>query len=67
MGPYCKFCGRRCFVPFPKDAPPEILAAYRPGVSIVATCAEGQQFEKEATGYCLADIEAAIKEKRAHA
>ena len=67
MGPYCKFCGRRCFVPFPKETPAEILAAYRSGVAIIATCAEGQRYEKELTGYCLADIEAALKERRADA
>lgn len=61
MGPYCNFCGRRCFVPFPEGTPPEILAAYRPGVSIIATCAEGQRFEKEATGWCLDEIMAAIE------
>jgi hypothetical protein len=44
----------------PDGTPPEILAAYRPGVSIIATCIPGQAFEKESTGWCLADIEAAI-------
>lgn len=67
MGPYCMYCNGRCFIPFPQGTPAEILAAYRPGVSIIATCPGGQRFEKEATGYCLVDIEAAIEEQHLNA
>jgi hypothetical protein len=59
MGPYCKFCGRRCFVYLPNETPAHILKAY--GTSnIIATCHEGQQFEREKVGYCHDDIQAAI-------
>lgn len=58
MGPYCKFCQNRCFVHMPADAPPEALAAY--GTStIVATCAAGQAFEIERTGWSYDHIKAA--------
>jgi len=56
MGPYCKFCDLRCFVPFPEGTPAHIIGAYRPGVTIIATCPEGQAFEKKETGYCYSDI-----------
>jgi len=59
MGPYCKFCGMRCFVPFPQWTPEHIIKAYRayrPGVSIIATCKCGQEFEKKQTGYCYDNI-----------
>lgn len=56
MGPYCNFCQRRCFVYFPEHTPEHILKAYRPGITIIATCAEGQKFEKDKNGYCYDDI-----------
>ena len=65
MGPYCNFCGNRCFVPFPEGTPDHIYAAYkaaRPGVSIIATCPRGQQFEWKKIGYCYDDIQRAIAE-----
>lgn len=66
MGPYCKFCNRRCFVPFSEGTPKEALDAYSalaPDIiiSIIATCAEGQAYEKEKTGWCYHDIQKAIK------
>lgn len=61
MGPYCKFCGSRCFTYFPEQTPENILDAYTPGVSIIATCAAGQKFEQEKIGYCYDDIVAAIE------
>jgi hypothetical protein len=62
MGPYCKYCGQRCFVPFPQNTPEYILNSYRPGVSIIATCPGGQKFEKEKTGYCYDEIKAKVAE-----
>lgn len=59
MGPYCKFCGQRCFVHLPAQTPEHILRAYG-AVTIVATCPGGQRFEKERVGYCHNDIRAAI-------
>lgn len=59
MGPYCKFCGQRCFVPLPQKTPDYILVAYGT-VSIIATCKDGQVFERERHGYCYNDIWEAI-------
>jgi len=56
MGPYCNFCNQRCFTYLPEGTPQYILDAYRPGVTIIATCPGGQRFEKEKTGYCYDDI-----------
>lgn len=56
MGPYCRFCGRRCFCHFPQETPEHVLQAY--GTStIVATCRAGQAFEKRRVGYCYGDIQ----------
>jgi len=63
MGPYCKFCDRRCFTYFPEDTPDYILKAYRPGVTIIATCVEGQRFEKNTVGYCYDDIKKLVDRK----
>lgn len=61
MGPYCKFCGRRCFVHFPVDAPPEALAAWPPGSWILATCPSGQECDaKFSDGWSWSAICAAI-------
>jgi hypothetical protein len=56
MGPYCKFCGERCFVPFPEGTPKHILEAYG-SASIIATCRRGQEFERQKIGYCYDDIQ----------
>jgi hypothetical protein len=56
MGPYCKFCGNRCFIPMPENTPKEILSAYGTN-TIIATCEAGQKFEKEKIGYCYDDIQ----------
>lgn len=65
MGPYCNFCNRRCFVPFPKGTPQEVFDVYNKHkgvpVHIIATCSKGQAYEKEKTGWCLDDIRQAIK------
>jgi len=69
MGPYCKFCGQRCFTPLPMNTPPEALNAYRGNggldgrnrsIDIIATCPAGQAFEKERIGWCYDDIQAAL-------
>lgn len=60
MGPYCKYCGQRCFARLPWETPAHILRAYG-NVSIIATCSGGQKFEKETVGYCYADIQAHIQ------
>lgn len=49
MGPYCKFCGQRCFV-LNRMTHPER------GADILATCVPGQQFDKEQLGYCWDDV-----------
>ena len=61
MGPYCKFCGQRCFVPFPRYTPKPILGAYGTA-TIIASCPGGQAFEKKKYGYCLDDIKKFEKE-----
>lgn len=60
MGPYCKFCGQRCFVHVPAETPKHILEAYGKN-TIAATCPKGQELEKLCLGYCWADIQAAVK------
>lgn len=57
MGPYCEFCGHRCFVALTKETPVHILKAYGK-FSIAATCPGGQRLEKEKLGFCYADIKA---------
>ena len=64
MGPYCSFCQTRCFVHLPTDTPKEALKAYGT-CTIVATCARGQQFELERTGWNYTKIrQAVVKKKR---
>jgi hypothetical protein len=61
MGPYCRFCDQRCFVPIPAETPEHILQAYGgAGSMLVATCRRGQDFERKKTGYCLDMIRSAI-------
>ena len=55
MGPYCNFCGRRCFCHFPNETPKHILDAYGTA-SIIATCRAGQEFERSKIVYCYDDI-----------
>lgn len=64
MGPYCNFCQTRCFTPFPKDTPAEVFAAYRPGVSIIATCGSGQEWERQQTGWNYRLIWEAIEDQQ---
>ena len=68
MGPYCKFCNNRCFVHFPLNIPERVLEVYqehakeKARVEIIATCKQGQAFEKERIGVCYDDIQTAILE-----
>jgi hypothetical protein len=55
MGPYCKFCDRRCFTHMPTTTPTHIVKAYGTA-RILATCPGCQAFEKEKVGYCYHDI-----------
>jgi hypothetical protein len=57
MGPYCKYCNSRCFVPIPEGAPAEILAAYG-NANLMATCAQGKEAEKVKMGYCYDSLPA---------
>lgn len=59
MGPYCKFCGTRCFVHLPTATPEHVIQAYGT-VTIAATCAKGQQLEKSLVGFCYSDIQSMI-------
>lgn len=54
MGPYCKFCDRRCFVPVPATAPAWVLQAYG-RFSLAATCPRGKEFDREQVGACIDD------------
>ncbi len=60
MGPYCKFCGQRCFAYFPDETPAEVLERYSPSVTIIATCPQGQEYERHVAGYCYDDIKRLI-------
>jgi hypothetical protein len=55
MGPYCKFCGTRCFVPVTDRWPKHIIEAYG-RFGLAATCPTGQQLEKQRLGYCWDDV-----------
>jgi hypothetical protein len=44
------------------ETPKEALNAYGT-TTIIATCKAGQEYEKKLTGWCLDDIQAAIKAK----
>lgn len=54
MGPYCKFCDRRCFVYVTGAWPEHVRLAYGRN-TIAATCLAGQKFERGRLGYCYAD------------
>lgn len=48
MGPYCRYCQHRCFVPriLPSDA------TWRPNEQIImATCPKGMENDLKGTGY----------------
>ena len=56
MGPYCKFCERRCFVPITFDWPEDIRKAYGHN-TIAATCWAGQEYERQRLGVSFDDAE----------
>lgn len=55
MGPYCKFCDMRCFVPDPWGK-----AKIHGSPVILATCTEGKTHDRAALGY---DIDEARAER----
>jgi len=61
MGPYCKYCDTRCFTPIPSVVFERMKKLNEEGASlgripdIMATCARGQQHDKEACGFCYDD------------
>lgn len=59
MGPYCKYCDRRCFTHLPAGTPAEAVEAYGTA-TIIATCRAGQDFELKEFGWCYDRIMAAI-------
>lgn len=59
MGPYCKFCDRRCFVHLPMEAPAAAVKAYGSS-TIIATCAGGQAFEAQQVGWNYDKIQLGI-------
>lgn len=63
MGGYCQYCNNRCFTYFPEGTPEEAIKAYRPGVTIISTCQQGQQAEMERTGWCYGKIAETIQAK----
>lgn len=60
MGPYCRFCDRRCFCHLPAGTPPEARAAIG-SATILATCPAGQAFELEKCGWNISTITDAIR------
>ncbi len=61
MGPYCQFCGQRCFVPLTQELwdrmTEEQRDAYRKApTDSMATCPAGQLFEKEHLGVCYDEL-----------
>jgi hypothetical protein len=60
MGPYCKFCNLRCFVPMTEKWPEHVRQAYG-HYTMAATCPGGRRFDKEKFGYCYDDIRASIE------
>ncbi len=60
MGPRCRFCKKRCFVRFLEGTPDYVLRAYG-RYTLLATCSEGQAFERERIGFCFDDIKRIIE------
>jgi len=49
MGPYCKFCDQRCFMHHDYADP-------NGKYWILATCPEGQRYDKDKLGYCWGEV-----------
>lgn len=60
MGPYCKFCNSRCFVPADMEdrkVPDTFAEKYRQrGYPILATCKAGKEFDKSVLGFNYDDL-----------
>lgn len=59
MGPYCRYCDNRCFVPadYMRVPPPEHMDSFkRHGFPILATCPAGMQKDKEVLGFNVQDL-----------
>jgi hypothetical protein len=54
MGPYCRFCDSRCFVPLTDQTPAFLVALYLP-YGLMATCSAGKAFERQKLGACYDD------------
>jgi len=68
MGPYCSFCGTRCFVHLPANTPAHVIQAYRAknlASPIIATCKRGQAFEQERVGWSYETIHVEIEREQA--
>jgi len=66
MGPYCRFCNQRCFVPIPEGTPQHILTAYAAvPANMMATCKEGMDYERARIGYSYASIGAVVADYKA--
>ena len=55
MGPYCRFCGQRCFVHLPDDITQEALdhlkaRGHGDSSLILATCEDGKAHERSKIG-----------------
>lgn len=46
MGPYCRFCGHRCF----RRVPDEYIKDYPGDLPLMATCKEGMEYETKKYG-----------------
>ena len=62
MGPYCKYCGERCFVHMDRW-PDHVKKAYGypDKATIASTCRGGQAFERKLTGFSYDDVKGAVK------
>lgn len=49
MGPYCRFCDRRCFVE--RRLPDDARGRFAGKPIIMATCPAGMEFDRAQTGY----------------
>lgn len=57
----CQFCQQQCFVPLTTQAPPEMALPFIiRKVNMMATCRQGQKFDKGLIGYCFDDILAEV-------
>jgi hypothetical protein len=60
MGPYCKFCDSRCFIPADLDdreVPKEFQTKFvERGCPILATCAAGKVLDKSVLGFSADDL-----------